>query len=145
VLASLRGIDTEAAAVACWESPYDAAELPPAARRRILNQVFALLHGHWLGLDLISPATDSLRSQRDVSMAAMTLTAKNQLTVPRRVRDYLGVGPGSEIMFTITPQGDVVLRPISDKLDRGSRVARARGSATVKMSTKEIMALTRCG
>lgn len=24
-----------------WESPYDAAELLPAARRRILNQIFA--------------------------------------------------------------------------------------------------------
>ena len=77
-------------------------------------------------------------------MAAITLTAKNQLTVPQRVRDHLGIGPGSEVMFAITPQGDVVLRPISGKLDRGSRFARARGSGTVRMSTKEIMALTRC-
>jgi hypothetical protein len=40
VLPALQSIAIEAAAVACWESPYDAAELLPAARRRILNQIF---------------------------------------------------------------------------------------------------------
>lgn len=35
------------------ESTYDARELLPDARRRILNHVFVVLHGHWLGVDLI--------------------------------------------------------------------------------------------
>jgi AbrB family looped-hinge helix DNA binding protein len=75
----------------------------------------------------------------------MTLTARNQLTVPRHVRDHLDIGPGSEVMFASTPQGDVVLRPISDKLDRGSRVARARLGHFEKTGAKEIMAITHCG
>lgn len=78
-------------------------------------------------------------------MSTMILTATNQLTVPQLVRDYLGIGPGSEVMFAITPQGDVVLRAIVGQRDHSSRFAGVRGSATVKMSTDEIMALTRRG
>lgn len=76
-------------------------------------------------------------------MAATTLTSKGQVTVPKNVRDFLGIGPGSKVMFDLTPKGDVVLRPVAARPVRRSRFAKARGSATVKMRTDEIMKLTR--
>ena len=76
-------------------------------------------------------------------MAATTLTSKGQVTVPKNVRDFLGIGPGSKVMFDLTPKGDVVLRPLAARPARRSPFAKVRGSATVKMCTEEIMRLTR--
>lgn len=78
-------------------------------------------------------------------MAATTLTSKGQVTVPKNVRDFLGIGPGSKVMFDLTPTGDVVLRPVAARSIRRSPFAKVRGSATVKMRTEEIMRLTRGG
>lgn len=78
-------------------------------------------------------------------MAATTLTSKGQVTVPKNVRDFLGIGPGSKVMFDLTPTGDVVLRPVAARSTRRSPFAKVRGSATVKMRTEEIMRLTRGG
>mgnify|MGYP005849401663 CR=1 FL=1 len=38
-----------------------------------------------------------------------TLTKKGQVTVPKRIRDALGIGPGSEVEFDLD-EGRVVLR-----------------------------------
>lgn len=76
-------------------------------------------------------------------MAAMTLTSKGQVTVPKNVRDFLGIGPGSKVTFELTPEGDVKLRPHGVRATRRSPFAKVRGSATVRMRTDEIMRLTR--
>lgn len=76
-------------------------------------------------------------------MNATTLTSKGQVTVPKTVRDFLGIGPGSKVTFELTPKGEVVLRPLATKQGRRSPFAKVRGSATVKMRTDEILALTR--
>jgi AbrB family looped-hinge helix DNA binding protein len=36
------------------------------------------------------------------------LTVKGQCTLPRRIRDYLGVGPGDQVAFVLTEQGVLV-------------------------------------
>ncbi len=73
-----------------------------------------------------------------------TVTSKGQVTIPKKVRDLLGLEPGSGVDFELTPSGDVVLRHGNHKAKRPlRRFARLRGSATVKMSTDQIMALTR--
>jgi antitoxin PrlF len=73
-----------------------------------------------------------------------TVTSKGQVTIPKKVRDLLGIERGSEVDFELTPGGDVVLRHGHRKAKRPARrFARLRGVATVKMSTDEIMALTR--
>jgi len=75
---------------------------------------------------------------------ATTLTSKGQVTVPKNVRDYLGIGPGSKVSFELTPKGDVLLRPAATgRAVRRSPFAKVRGSATVRMRTDEIMRLTR--
>ena len=76
-------------------------------------------------------------------MVATTLTSKGQVTVPKSVRDFLGIGPGSKVTFELTKKGDVVLRPVTARPVRRSAFAKARDSATVRMRTDEIMRLTR--
>jgi AbrB family looped-hinge helix DNA binding protein len=76
-------------------------------------------------------------------MTATTLTSKGQVTVPKQVRDFLGIRPGSKVTFELTPKGDVVLRPWTAQPGRRSPIAKVRGSATVRMRTDEIMKLTR--
>jgi len=75
---------------------------------------------------------------------ATTMTSKGQVTVPKNVREFLGVGPGSNVDFELRPNGDVVVRAVANgRRAPRSRFARLRGRATVKMSTDEILALTR--
>lgn len=74
------------------------------------------------------------------------LTSKGQVTVPKSVRDYLGLRPGGAVTFERLASGEVVLRPTKrPKKTRASIFARLRGRATVQMSTEEILALTRGG
>jgi antitoxin PrlF len=69
------------------------------------------------------------------------MTSKGQVTVPRRVREYLGLRPGSEIEFDLAEDGRVFLR--TDHESRANRFARIRGSLKGGMTTDELMALTR--
>ncbi len=72
------------------------------------------------------------------------VTSKGQVTIPKKVRDYLGIRPGSAVDFELAADGRVVLVKAGGSGARAaSRFARVRGSATAGMSTDEIMALTR--
>ena len=75
-----------------------------------------------------------------------TVTSKGQVTIPKRVRDRLGIVPGSQVEFEPQPDGSVVLvRKSAGKPGRRprSRFAALRGSVKLSMTTDEIMALTR--
>ncbi len=75
---------------------------------------------------------------------ATNLTSKGQVTVPKTVRDYLGLKPGAPVTFERLPSGEVVLRPARPGIKAGvSRFAKLRGRATVRMNTEAILALTR--
>jgi antitoxin PrlF len=39
------------------------------------------------------------------------ITTKGQATIPKAIRDYLGVKPGDRIKFFLHPNGNVVLLP----------------------------------
>jgi len=72
------------------------------------------------------------------------LTSKGQVTVPKSVRDYLGLKAGSAVTFERLPGGEVVLRPAKKRTRvTSSAFAKLRGRATVRMKTHEILALTR--
>ncbi len=71
---------------------------------------------------------------------ATRVTRKGQVTIPKRVRTFLRITPGTPVDFELSQDGRVVL------VKRGRRYsafARVRGSATAAMTTDEIMALTR--
>lgn len=73
-----------------------------------------------------------------------TLTSKGQVTIPKPIRDLLGLQAGSAVDFQVTETGQVLLCPAETEPSRpASRFATLRGAATVRMSTDEIMALTR--
>ncbi|MBA2420636.1 MAG: AbrB/MazE/SpoVT family DNA-binding domain-containing protein [Thermoleophilaceae bacterium] len=71
----------------------------------------------------------------------MRVTSKGQVTIPQKVREQLGITPGSEVDFQLDERGARLVRvsPGEGK----TLAARMRGSATVALSTEEIMALTR--
>ena len=75
----------------------------------------------------------------------MRITSKGQVTIPQEVREKAGLLPGTEVEFEV--EGKVVrIRKARAPRQpgRGARiVARLSGSATVRMTTDEIMALTR--
>jgi antitoxin PrlF len=72
------------------------------------------------------------------------VTSKGQVTIPKKVREYLGIRPGNAVSFELTADGRVVLVKAAGPGARAaSPFARIRGSATAKLSTDEIMALTR--
>ena len=43
-------------------------------------------------------------------MPESTLTAKGQTTVPRQVRDHIGAGPGTRLVWHVLPGGGLVVR-----------------------------------
>lgn len=44
-------------------------------------------------------------------MATGTLTSKGQITIPKEIRDQLGVTAGDRIEFVLEPDGTVTMRP----------------------------------
>jgi AbrB family looped-hinge helix DNA binding protein len=77
-----------------------------------------------------------------------TVNSKGRVTIPKQVRDRLGIQAGSTVAFDLNESGEVVLRRV-DQADvktasvPASRFAKLRGRATLKIRTEEIMALTR--
>ncbi len=71
-----------------------------------------------------------------------TVTSKGQVTIPKEVRDLLGIGPGSVVDFKRADDGRIVLVKAGRK-PQPSRFARLRGHAGKGLSTDEIMAMTR--
>jgi AbrB family looped-hinge helix DNA binding protein len=72
----------------------------------------------------------------------MRVTIKGQVTIPKNVREKLGIQPLSEVEF-VEEQGRVFLVKKEPGKRGNKKFARVRGSATAKMSTEEIMRLTR--
>jgi AbrB family looped-hinge helix DNA binding protein len=73
---------------------------------------------------------------------ATRVTSKGQVTIPKPLRDRLGIKPGSAVEFELSVDGRVVLT----KVDRDTPVSRfeaLRGVAEPGLSTDEIMKLTR--
>ena len=74
-----------------------------------------------------------------------TLTSKGQVTLPKHIRDALGLGPGSAVDFELDEQGRVVIRPARGPRRRRTpdRFEAARGKATVAWRTDALMRLLR--
>lgn len=73
----------------------------------------------------------------------MRVTAKGQVTIPQHIRQKLGIAPNSEVDFVEDGERIYLLRKSGHPSEK--RFGALRGIATVKMTTDEIMALTRGG
>ncbi len=75
----------------------------------------------------------------------MRVSEKGQITIPKDLRDALGIGAGTVVDIELKDLS-IVIRKVSDGPTRGRQLAdRLRGGGDVAMSTDEIMALTRGG
>jgi AbrB family looped-hinge helix DNA binding protein len=72
----------------------------------------------------------------------MRVTTKGQVTIPQHIREKLGITPSTEVDF-IEEKGRIILVKRDEKKTATRKFAKLRGLATVKMTTDEIMALTR--
>ncbi|MBB4276269.1 AbrB/MazE/SpoVT family DNA-binding domain-containing protein [Rhizobium mongolense] len=69
---------------------------------------------------------------------ATTVTAKGQVTIPKPVRDLLGIVPGSLVDFRRAADGSIVVVRV-DKKQPVSRFGKLRGHAGKGLSTDAIM------
>lgn len=72
----------------------------------------------------------------------MRVTRKGQVTIPKHIREKLGLGPESEIGFK-EEKGRIYLVKEGDAPSGGGALRKFRGIASVNMTTNEIMKLTR--
>ena len=72
----------------------------------------------------------------------MRVTTKGQVTIPQNIREKLGITPTTEVDF-VEEKGRVFLVKQKGSKAPTRKFAKLRGVATVKMTTDEIMALTR--
>lgn len=72
---------------------------------------------------------------------ATTVTSKGQVTIPKPVRDRLGIKPGSAVDFRMDADGKVVLLKVGGADE--NPFEKWRGSAGPGLSTDEIMTMTR--
>jgi len=73
----------------------------------------------------------------------MRVSTKGQVTIPLEIREQLGLQPGAEVDFAV--EGNIAkLIPVRKAGRQGRRVVeRLRGQATIRLTTDEIMTLTR--
>ena len=72
----------------------------------------------------------------------MRVTTKGQVTIPQHIREKLGILPATEIEF-VEEKDRVYIVKREDPGSRNNKFRKLRGIATVRMTTDEIMALTR--
>jgi AbrB family looped-hinge helix DNA binding protein len=76
----------------------------------------------------------------------MKITTKGQVTIPVEIREKLGLLPNSEVEFEVVGQA-VRIRKLRSPRGAGRRgrsiVQRMRGRGAIRMTTDEILALTR--
>ena len=74
----------------------------------------------------------------------MRVTTKGQVTIPQEIREKLGITPAVEVDF-IEEKDRIYLVKRAAKPKKTYKFNKLRGIATVKMTTDEIMGLTREG
>ncbi len=72
----------------------------------------------------------------------MKVTTKGQVTIPARIRDFLGISPHIHVDFRISGE-QVVLVKQAPRKDAGGRVASLRGILKGKRTTRQWMLETR--
>jgi AbrB family looped-hinge helix DNA binding protein len=72
----------------------------------------------------------------------MRVTTKGQVTIPQHIREKLGIVPATDIEF-VEEKDRVYIVKKQGQGNRKNKFRNLRGVATVRMTTDEIMALTR--
>lgn len=73
----------------------------------------------------------------------MRVTTKGQVTIPKKIREKLNITPLSQVRFVEGEDDRIYIEKVKSDENKESRFSKLRGAATVKMTTEEIMKLTR--
>ena len=73
----------------------------------------------------------------------MRITSKGQVTIPIEIREKMGLLPDTEVQFKIAGNTVSLKRVESPSKRSRNLITRMRRKATVKMTTDEILSLTR--
>jgi len=74
----------------------------------------------------------------------MHITSKGQVTIPQEIRNRLGLMPNTEVEFQVVGDHARIRKAPGTPGARSKRALEAlRGTADARMSTEEILALTR--
>jgi AbrB family looped-hinge helix DNA binding protein len=80
---------------------------------------------------------------------ASIMTVKGQVTIPKKVRDALGLVPGDSVEFDVNQKGQIVIHKAGPRAAnelqgaKSDRFEAARGKAQVPWRTDDLMALLR--
>ncbi len=72
------------------------------------------------------------------------LTVKSQVTVPKEIREFLGIGPGERLKFEPMADGRVAITPAQPrKRAEPDPFERMKGSGKAGVTTEKVMRATR--
>lgn len=75
---------------------------------------------------------------------ATKLSTKGQVTIPKHIRDAIGLRPGQRVEFRVGENGTIIIQQVKDhKPPSKERFAAARGIAKTKLTTDQLMTLLR--
>ena len=66
-------------------------------------------------------------------MPTATLTTKGQVTIPKEVRDHLGVETGDRLSFVVQEDGTVIVKPITRHVRELGGLLRRPGQRPVSL------------
>lgn len=72
----------------------------------------------------------------------MRITSKGQVTIPVEIREKAGLLPNTEVEFVVS-RGQVVIRKVNGSTRGRNLIEAMKGKGSVRMTTDQIMALTR--
>ena len=67
-------------------------------------------------------------------MAAATITSKGQTTIPKEIRDGLGLKPNDQVHFTLLEDGTVIMRAKKRSLSEAHGILHKKGRKAVLLS-----------
>ncbi len=74
---------------------------------------------------------------------AHALTVKGQITIPKAMRDHMGVSRGQALEFRAQPGGQVLMFPVKAAADHENPFLKWMGTGVSGLTTEEILRETR--
>ena len=71
------------------------------------------------------------------------ITVKGQVTIPKALRDHMGIEQGQEIEFVAQPNGQVLMFPAKKKLRSANPFAAFIGKGVAGLTTEQLLNQTR--
>jgi antitoxin PrlF len=71
-------------------------------------------------------------------MPTATLTTKGQVTIPKAVREHLGIDTGDRLSFDVQDDGTVIVKPITRHVRELGGLLQRRGQQPLSISEMEL-------